>query len=109
MNSFEFLTDQITSFRDERNWQQFHNSKDLSLALSIEASELNELFLWKKAEDVDVDRLKEELADVFIYSLLLANNHNFDINEIVLSKLEINRKKYPVQKSKGKADKYTDI
>ena len=109
MNSFEFLTDQITSFRDERNWQQFHNSKDLSLALSIEASELNELFLWKKAEDVDVDRLKEELADVFIYSLLLANNQNFDINEIVLSKLEINRKKYPVQKAKGKADKYTDI
>ena len=58
---------------------------------------------------MDVDRLKEELADVFIYSLLLADNHNFDIKEIVLSKLEINRKKYPVQKSKGKADKYTDI
>ena len=109
MNELRSLTEKIVKFRDERNWEQFHNSKDLSIALSIEASELNELFLWKGAEDVNIDRLKEELADVFIYGLLIANNHDLDINEIVSSKLEINEKKYPIDKSKNNSDKYTDL
>ena len=72
-------------------------------------SQLNELFLWKGAEDVNIDRLKEELADVFIYGLLIANNHDLDINEIVSSKLEINEKKYPIDKSKNSSNKYTDL
>ncbi|MDA8104396.1 MAG: nucleotide pyrophosphohydrolase [Nitrospiraceae bacterium] len=63
----EELTQRLIKFRDERNWEQFHNSKDLALALSIEAAELNELYLWKKAEDVNVEKLKEELADVFMH------------------------------------------
>ena len=109
MNQLQSLKEKVIKFRDERNWKQFHNSKDLSLALSIEASELNELFLWKGAEDVNTEKLKEELADVFIYGLLLANNHNLDINEIVRSKLEINEKKYPIEKSKNNSDKYTDL
>lgn len=62
----------IKNFRNERDWEQFHNSKDLALAISIEAAELNELFLWKKAEDVNKENLKEELADIFTYGLLLA-------------------------------------
>ena len=109
MLDIDNLIDQITKFRDERDWKQFHNSKDLSLALSIEASELNELFLWKKAEDVDEDRLKEELADVLIYAFLLAKNHNLNIEEILLSKLAVNSKKYPIKKSKGNANKYNKL
>lgn len=109
MNSIESLTEKITSFRDERNWQQFHNSKDLSLALSIEVAELNELFLWKNADDVDVEKLKEELADVLIYAFSLANNHNFNIEEIILSKLEKNGDKYPIDKSRGNSTKYTEL
>jgi len=65
MSEFKNLTNLLIKFRDERDWQQFHNSKDLALAISIEASELNELFLWKSNEDVNKQRLKEELADVF--------------------------------------------
>ena len=109
MNSIESLTEKITSFRDERNWQQFHNSKDLSLALSIEVAELNELFLWKNADDVDVEKLKEELADVLIYAFSLANNHNLNIEEIILSKLEKNEDKYPIDKSRGNSTKYTEL
>jgi NTP pyrophosphatase (non-canonical NTP hydrolase) len=109
MLDIDNLIDQITKFRDERDWKQFHNSKDLSLALSIEASELNELFLWKKAEDVDEDRLKEELADVLIYAFLLAKNHDLNIEEILLSKLAKNSKKYPIKKSKGNANKYNKL
>ena len=109
MNQLQSLTEKVIKFRDERNWKQFHNSKDLSLALSIEASELNELFLWKKAEDVDEDRLKEELADVLIYAFLLAKNHNLNIEEILLSKLAVNSKKYPIEKSKGNANKYNKL
>jgi len=99
MGELEDIIKALVKFRDERDWKQFHNSKDLSLALSIEAAELNELFLWKKADDVDDAKLKEELADVLIYAFLLANNHNLNIKEILLSKLEINSKKYPIEKS----------
>ena len=95
----------LKKFRDERNWKQFHNSKDLALALSIECAELNELFLWKKPEDVDPTKLKAELADVFIYGLLLADKHNLDMVDIVNNKIRENAKKYPVELSKGNARK----
>ncbi|MDR6464541.1 nucleotide pyrophosphohydrolase [Chryseobacterium sediminis] len=101
--------EKLLKFRDERDWEQFHNSKDLALALSIEASELLEVFLWKKNEDFDKDKLEEELADVFMYGILLANKNNIDINNIILKKLQRNNEKYPVEKAKGKSNKYDDL
>lgn len=73
MATIEELTETIVKFRDERDWAQFHNAKDLSLALSIEAAELNQLFLWKSPEEANVEKIKEELADVLNYALLIAN------------------------------------
>ena len=70
MDSIETIMSEVVKFRNERDWEQFHNSKDLALAISIEAGELNELFLWKKAEEVNVEKLKEELADIFTFAFL---------------------------------------
>ena len=112
MSDFQMLIDELVKFRDEREWGQFHNTKDLALALSIEAAELNELFLWKpvpECENVDRARLREELADVFAYSLLLAGKHGLDVKEIVLEKIRKNNVKYPVDKSKGTARKYNEL
>jgi NTP pyrophosphatase (non-canonical NTP hydrolase) len=109
MESWNLLKHELIKFRNERDWEQFHNPKDLALALSIEAAELNELFLWKSSEEADLEKIKEELADVFAYSILLAEKYNLDINEIVLSKLEKNAEKYPVEKSKGTAKKYNEL
>lgn len=103
------IMDQIVQFTKDRDWDQFHNGKDLALALSIEASELNEAFLWKKPEDVKIEKVKEELADVMNYAFLIANKYNLDIKEIILNKLAHNGEKYPVSKAKGKADKYTEL
>lgn len=99
----------LRQFRDERDWKQFHNPKDLSLALSIEASELLEVFLWKSSEDADIGKVKEELADVLAYAFLLADSYDLDISEIVLEKIRKNELKYPVNKAKGTAKKYTDL
>lgn len=109
MNSWEELQKTLISFRNERDWEQFHNPKDLALALSIEAAELNELFLWKKAEDANLEKIKEELADVFAYAILLAEKYDLDINEIVLAKIKMNGEKYPVDKAKGSATKYNEL
>jgi len=112
MNDIQILIDELVKFRDARNWDQFHKTKDLALALSIEAAELNELFLWKTTEEselVDKNKLKEELADVFAYALLLAGKHGLDVKEIVLEKIKKNGEKYPVEKSKGTARKYTEL
>lgn len=99
----------LLQFRNDRDWEQFHNSKDLAVALSIEASELLELFLWKGNEECDQVKLKEELADVLMYALLLADKHQLDINQIILDKLDLNNKKYPVEKAKGTATKYDKL
>jgi NTP pyrophosphatase (non-canonical NTP hydrolase) len=109
MSELKELIEKIVQFRNERDWEKFHNSKDLSLALSIEAAELNELFLWKDSNDVDESKLSEELADIFIYALLISEKHNLDVREIVLSKLELNDKKYPADKAKGNAKKYNQL
>jgi NTP pyrophosphatase (non-canonical NTP hydrolase) len=112
MNDIQLLINELVSFRDARHWDQFHNTKDLALALSIEAAELNELFLWKTTEEselVDQNKLKEELADVFAYALLLAGKHGLDVKEIVLEKIRKNGEKYPVEKSKGTAKKYDEL
>jgi len=102
----------LEQFRDERDWGQFHDSKNLALALSIEAAELNELFLWKKedeAEQVDRAKLREELADVFAYAIMLAGRHGLEVSDIVKEKIAKNAAKYPVEKSKGSAAKYDDL
>ncbi|MGH2612859.1 MAG: nucleotide pyrophosphohydrolase [Rhabdochlamydiaceae bacterium] len=99
----------LLEFRDERDWEQFQNSKDLALAISIEAGELLELFLWKGNEEVDRDKLKDELADVLSFCLLLAHKHGLDINEIISNKIKKNKEKYPVSKSKGSSRKYSDL
>ena len=103
------IKDRIKKFTEERDWTQFHNAKDLALALSIEASELNECFLWKSADQGNIDKIKDELADILIYALLFADKYDFDLNEIISLKLDKNEKKYPVDKSKGNAKKYTDL
>lgn len=99
----------LIKFRDERNWDQFHNPKDLAIALNIETSELLELFLWKKANEADREKVREELADVFAYALLMANKYNLDVEEIVLEKIQKNAVKYPVNKSKNSAKKYNEL
>ena len=109
MNEFKDTIKKLIEFRDERDWKQFHNSKDLAIAISIESSELLELFLWKENEDVNIEKLKEELADIFAFSFLLAEKHGFNVDEIVLSKIKKNSEKYPISKAKGNATKYTDL
>ena len=112
MNILTELTNELKRFRDDREWEPFHDSKNLAIALSIEASELNELFLWKtvaESEQVDKKRIKEELADVFAYALLLAERYGFDVQEIIRDKIKLNAEKYPVKKAKGNAKKYTEF
>ena len=108
-SDLQTLTESVVTFTTERDWDQFHNPKDLALALSIEAAELNEVFLWKKPEDANIDKIKEELADVFTYALLLADKCNLDIKEIVLEKQKRTAEKYPVEKAKGVATKYNEL
>ena len=109
MSDLEDLKQKIVKFTQERNWDQFHNGKDLALALSIEAAELNEAFLWKDAKDVNIDKVKEELADIFNYAILMAEKYNLDIKQIVLDKLKRNAEKYPVEKAYGSAKKYNEL
>ena len=109
MDKIEALISEIVKFRNERDWEQFHNSKDLALAISIEAAELNELFLWKQSDDVDLHKLKNELADILTFSFLLAHKHNLDIQQIIFEKLQSSAIKYPVDKSKGTAKKYSEL
>lgn len=105
----EFITNQLIEFRNERDWEQFHNPKDLAIALNIEAGELLETFLWKDAADVNQEKVKEELADVFAYAYLIAEKYKFNIEEIVLEKIQKNGEKYPVEKAKGSAKKYDEL
>ena len=103
------IMEKIVRFTKDRDWDQFHNGKDLALALSIEAAELNELYLWKKPEEVNVGKVKEELADILNYSFLIADKYKLDIKEIILDKLERNALKYPIDKSRGNARKYNEL
>ena len=109
MSDLEELRKAIVQFTQERDWDQFHNGKDLALALSIEASELNEAFLWKDAKDVKIEKVKEELADIFNYAILIADKYNLDIKQIVMEKLKRNGEKYPVDKAYGSAKKYNEL
>ncbi|MER2514376.1 MAG: nucleotide pyrophosphohydrolase [Nitrosomonas ureae] len=109
MSDIKEITQALLKFRDERDWAQFHTAKDLALALNIEAGELLEAFLWKASEQADIDKVKEELADVIAFALLLAEKYDLDVKQIVLQKIEQNALKYPVEKSRGSAKKYTKL
>lgn len=103
MNSGEIIK-ALRAFVAEREWEQFHTPENLAKSISIEAAELLELFQWNNPEDSDL--VKDELADVLTYCLLLADKYGLDPTEIVLSKLEKTRAKYPVKQARGKSDKY---
>ncbi len=103
---------QIIKFRDDREWKQFHNPKDLAISISLEASELLEVFQWSGADTSSnnkIEKIKEELADVVNYCILMADACGLDLDEIVQAKIEKNNEKYPVEKSKGKSDKYDKL
>ena len=103
---------QVLKFRDDRNWKQFHNPKDLAISISLEAAELLEVFQWS-ADDVvcesKKDKIKEELADVVNYCILMADACKLDLDEIVQAKIKRNNEKYPVEKAYGSKEKYTEL
>lgn len=111
------LQKKVIEFRDKRNWAQYHNPKDLAISLSLEASELLEIFQWKdKAEVEEIrkdaagrEKVKEELGDILIYALNMCDAFGFDPTDVILSKLKINEEKYPVEKAKGSAKKHTRL
>ena len=107
--NIEEIAAKLREFNKKRNWEQFHDAKNLALCLSIEASELNECFLWKSPEDADIEKVEEELADVFLCAIMLADSYGFDVKEICLKKIKRNDEKYPVEKSKGSATKYNEL
>jgi NTP pyrophosphatase (non-canonical NTP hydrolase) len=109
MTENEKIIDALLKFRNERDWEQFHNPKDLSIALCIESNELLELFLWKKPEEVIIEKVKDELADVFAYAFLIAEKYKLNIEEVVLEKIKKNGEKYPIDKAKGNSTKYTEF
>ena len=113
--SIEEVTEAIKAFRDERDWLQFHNPKDMATALSIEAAELLEHFLWKTQEEAEArcqshrEAISEEIADIGCYLFELADNLGIDLGEAILSKIEKNAQKYPVEKARGRHTKYTEL
>ena len=110
------LQKKVIEFRDAREWAQYHNPKDLAISLMLEAAELLEVFQWKDAEEVKAikshpesrRRVKEELGDILIYALNICHAFGFDPSEVILEKLAINEKKYPVEKARGSAKKYNE-
>jgi NTP pyrophosphatase (non-canonical NTP hydrolase) len=109
MSEIKKIVDALLDFRNERDWEQFHNPKDLAIALSIEASELTELYLWKRPEEADIEKVKDELADIFSFAFLISHKYGFDVEKIILDKIENNRQRYPVEKSKGNARKHSEM
>ena len=102
--------DMVLKFRDDRNWRQFHNPKDLAISLNLEAAELLEVFQWSGTDLVceqKRDKVEEELADVLNYCILMADACHMDLDEIIQKKVRRNEEKYPVSKAYGRSDKYT--
>ncbi len=102
----------VLKFRDDRDWKQFHDPKDLAISISLEASELLEIFQWSR-DDVycldKIDKIKEELADVVNYCILMADACNLDLDKIITDKIKLNAAKYPVDKAKGASTKYNEL
>lgn len=113
----DILKEMAVRFRDEREWKQFHTIRNLAMGLAIEAAELQELFLWKSDHEAQTlledgaarQRLKEEMADIFIYLLYMSNDCGIDLSEAVMEKIAMNGKKYPVEKSRGSSKKYDEL
>lgn len=111
------LKDIIKKFSEERDWDQYHNPKDLSIAIITEAAELLEHFRWKSGREVEAmladmkkrHEIGEEIADVLYFTLRLAQKYNFDLSEILKDKTKINKKRYPIGKSKGSNKKYNEL
>ncbi len=104
--------DKILRFRDERDWKQFHTPKDLAISISLEAAELLEVFQWSGSDVSDEgkkEKIKEELADVLIYCVHMADACGLDLDKIVSDKLDLNGEKYPAGKAKGRKEKYTEL
>ena len=103
---------QVLKFRDDRDWKQFHNPKDLAISISLEAAELLEVFQWSGTDvssNNKLDKMKEELADVINYCILMADACNLDLDEIIQAKVKRNSEKYPVDKAKGSNKKYNEL
>lgn len=115
MHTIKRLTKNIIDFRNARDWKQFHNPKDVSLSLVLEATEVMEHFQWKNTADVEKhvkdkkEEIAEELADVLYWLLLMSHDLNIDLLEALDKKITKNNEKYPVEKSKGSAKKYTEL
>jgi NTP pyrophosphatase (non-canonical NTP hydrolase) len=115
--TIENLKKMVVKFRDEREWKKYHTPKDVAISINIEAAELLEQFQWKIDQEIEemlknkenLDKVSEELADVVIYCLSLADVIKVDISEAVKKKIEKNEKKYPVGKVKGNYKKYTEL
>lgn len=103
---------EVLKFRDDRDWKQFHNPKDLAISISLEAAELLEVFQWSATDVVcenKLDKIKEELADVVNYCILMVDTCGLDLDEIVSEKVKRNNEKYPVEKAFGSKEKYTQL
>lgn len=109
MSEIDEIIEMLVQFRNERDWGQFHNGKDLAMALNIESGELLELFLWKEAQQVNIEKLKDEIADVLVYAFFLSREYNLNVKEIIYEKMRKNALKYPVDKAKGNMKKYTEL
>jgi dCTP diphosphatase len=115
MSDIAKLQKMVAHFRDERDWKQFHNPKDVAISLVLEAAEFMEHFQWKSADEVEKhlkDRkheVEEEVADVFYWLLLIANDLDIDLEQVMNRKMAKNAKKYPIEKAKGNHKKYTEL
>mgnify|MGYP001415531172 CR=1 FL=1 len=115
--SISDLKEMFKKFRDDRNWKQFHTPKNLAQAISIEANELMEEFLWKTDEEIEGlfqqeefrQKVCNELADIMAFCINFANAMNIDVSKAINEKMTHNQKKYPIEKSKGSAEKYTRL
>jgi NTP pyrophosphatase (non-canonical NTP hydrolase) len=106
------IINEITNFRDDRNWSQFHNPKDLAISISIESNELLELFQWNSSKETvenNFQELQDELADIMIYCTLMADKLDIDLEEAVEHKLDKNKEKYPVEKAYNSKEKYDKL
>ena len=115
MSDIKQLTEKIRKFRDKRDWKQFHNPKDVAISLVLEASEVLEHFQWKNKEEIEEyiksnkKEIGEELADVLYWVLLMCDDLKINIKEVLEKKIKKNKKKYPVEKARGKHTKYNKL
>ena len=103
------IIEMIKKFRDERDWEKFHDAKNLAICLNTEASELLEIYLWKNNGEEDVEKVERELVDVFYSAFLLLDKYQFNLKDIINNKLKENEIKYPVRSAKGSNKKYDEL